>query len=418
MRTAVVAGPDAGHAFPALALCRRLREAGDTPILYTGPGWLAPAAADGTIARLLRGLEPEPGDADLDAGRRIHQRAARMAELLRDDLADESFDLVIADVLTAGGGLAAELLGLPWVELSPHPLYRPSRSLPPIGSGLESGRGPLGRGRDILLRTMTGRAVRAGLRQRSQARVGIGLPAVDPGPAARLIATIPDLELARVDWPAEARVVGALHWEPTDAVLEPPPGTAPLVMVAPSTAATGAPGMLEATVEALADLPVRVVISALTRPEGVPDHMVAGAGRQDLLLDGADVVVCGAGHGLLTKALTRGVPVVAIPGGGDQWELAQRAARRGSAVVVRPATAEAVRAAVRTVLDDPSYRRAAQRAAGGAQRVVDPVAICHAVVEDAAARGAAEGVRRFDPTPAERRGTEGSADSSTVAPCV
>lgn len=405
MRIAVVAGPDAGHAFPALALCRRLRDAGDRPVLYTGPGWLDAAAADGIVARELRGLELEPGDADLDAGRRIHQRAARMAELLRDDFAAESFDLVVADVLTAGGGLAAESLGLPWVELSPHPLYRPSRSLPPIGSGLDRGQGPLGRGRDVLLRAMTGRAVRTGLRQRAQARVGIGLPAADPGPVARLIATIPDLELARVDWPAEARVVGALHWEPTDAVLDPPAGPEPLVMVAPSTAATGAPGMLDATVEALGDEPVRVVISALTRPAGIPEHMVAGAGRQDLLLERADVVVCGAGHGMLTKALTHGVPVVAIPGGGDQWELAHRAARRGAAVVVRPATAEAVRAAVRTVLDDPSYRRAARRAAGGVHRVVDPVAVCHAAID---------GIRV---APSTRGSAHRPAPSSTVDSC-
>ena len=35
-----------------------------------------------------------------------------------------------------GGGMAAELLGIPWIELCPHPLYLPSRGLPPIGSGL------------------------------------------------------------------------------------------------------------------------------------------------------------------------------------------------------------------------------------------------------------------------------------------
>ena len=36
MRVAVVAGPEAGHAFPAIALCLRFRDAGDSPVLLTG----------------------------------------------------------------------------------------------------------------------------------------------------------------------------------------------------------------------------------------------------------------------------------------------------------------------------------------------------------------------------------------------
>ena len=37
-----------------------------------------------------------------------------------------ALDLVVSDVITACGGMAAELLGIPWIELNPHPLYRPS----------------------------------------------------------------------------------------------------------------------------------------------------------------------------------------------------------------------------------------------------------------------------------------------------
>jgi UDP:flavonoid glycosyltransferase YjiC (YdhE family) len=76
---------------------------------------------------------------------------------------------------------------------------------------------------------------------------------------------------------------------------------------------------------------------------------------------------------MLAKALLHGVPVVAIPGGGDQWELAQRAARQGSAVVVRPAAPGAVRDAVLAVLADPGYAEAARRAGASAAEVDDPV---------------------------------------------
>lgn len=118
---------------------------------------------------------------------------------------------MVSDVITACGGMAAELLGIPWVELNPHPLYLPSKGLPPIGSGLAAGTGIRGRLRDATMRALTGRSWRAGLRQRAAVRVEIGLPARDPGPLRRLIATLPALEVPRPDWPAEAVVVGPLH---------------------------------------------------------------------------------------------------------------------------------------------------------------------------------------------------------------
>jgi UDP:flavonoid glycosyltransferase YjiC (YdhE family) len=106
---------------------------------------------------------------------------------------------------------------------------------------------------------------------------------------------------------------------------------------------------------------------------------VAGLGRQDLLLRAASVVVGGGGHGLLAKALLARTPMVVVPGGGDQWELANRAARQGSAVVVRPLDQAAVREAVLRVLDDPAFATAAKAAAASMTQVADPVEICHRV---------------------------------------
>ncbi|MBJ8345005.1 glycosyltransferase [Antrihabitans sp. YC2-6] len=381
MRVAVVAGPDPGHAFPAIALCRKFLDAGDQPMLFTGTRWLDDAKREGITAQRLKGLAPRAIDDDMDAGRRIHERAAYISTELLPDLSAMLPELVVSDIITAGGGLAAERLDVPWVELSPHPLYAPSKALPPIGSGLAPGEGIGGRVRDGLMRAATGRSIRQGLRQRSAARVGVGLPAEDPGPALRLIATLPALEVPRPDWPEIAHVVGPLHWEPTDAVLAPPPGDAPLVVVAPSTAFTGAVGMVEVVLEGLAGVDVRIAISTLDEPpEDLPDSVVAGLGRQDELLRHAAVVVCGAGHGLLSKALLAGVPVVAIPGGGDQWELANRASRQGSAIVVRPLSADAVRAAVLRVLGEPGFRVKAAQAAATGHAVEDPVVLCHKVL--------------------------------------
>ncbi|MEN4479544.1 glycosyltransferase [Mycolicibacterium cosmeticum] len=383
MRVAVVAGPDPGHAFPAIALCLRFQAAGDVPTLLTGERWLPTARAAGVDAVPLAGLDVREGDDDGDAGAKIHRRAARMALDNVPVIRSLAPDLVVSDVITVCGGLAAELLGLPWVELDPHPLYRPSKGLPPLGSGLAPGTGLRGRVRDTVLRALTARSVRDGDRQRAQARLGIGLPGPDPGPLRMLIATLPALEVPRPDWPAAAVVVGPLHFEPTADVLEPPPGTGPLVAVAPSTATTGAGGLAEVALSALTpgrSVPAgtRVVVSRLGGAElDVPPWAVVGLGRQDDLLGKADVLVCGGGHGIVSKALLHGVPLVTVPGGGDQWEIANRVARQGSGPFVRPLTAGSLAAAVSEVLSGPSHRAAARRAAAGLAEVADPVRVCH-----------------------------------------
>jgi UDP:flavonoid glycosyltransferase YjiC (YdhE family) len=383
MRVAVVAGPDPGHAFPALALCRLFLAAGDSPTLLTGTEWLDTARSVGVDAIELVGLDPTELDDDADDGAKIHQRAARMAVLNVPQLRDLAPDVVVSDVITACGGLAAELLGVPWIELNPAPLYRPSKGLPPLGSGLAPGVGIRGRLRDVILRALSARSWRQGLRQRSAVRVEIGLPATDPGPLRRLVATLPALEVPRPDWPDQACVVGPLHFEPTETVLEIPPGDGPVVVVAPSTAVTGARDMTEVALEALRPgetLPEgsRVVVSRLGGSDlDVPPWAVVGLGRQDELLSNADLVICGGGHGMVSKTLLAGVPMVVVPGGGDQWEIANRLVRQGSARLIRPLEPAALAAAVSEVLASPRYAEAARRAGATLADVADPVQVCH-----------------------------------------
>ena len=71
---------------------------------------------------------------------------------------------------------------------------------------------------------------------------------------------------------------------------------------------------------------------------------------------------------MLSKTLLAGLPMVVVPGGGDQWELANRVVRQGSARLVRPLTGDALAAAVGEVISAPGYREAAHRAARGLPR--------------------------------------------------
>lgn len=128
---AVVSGGEPGHVFPAIALCLRLAEAGDEPTLFTVGRWVQAARDAGIPTPPLPDLPLTAEDDREDLGRWQHERAAAMALALAPRIAESRPDLVVCDVLTPGGGLAAELLGLPWAKLSPHPLYEPSRGLPP-----------------------------------------------------------------------------------------------------------------------------------------------------------------------------------------------------------------------------------------------------------------------------------------------
>lgn len=356
--------------------------------MFSGLKWQRAAARRGIDLAELPGLAAVDTDDDSDAGDKLSVRAARMTLQLEPVLQDGGFDLVVCDVITVAGGWAAQRCSLPWIELSPHPLYLPSVGLPPIGSGLAAGTGWRGRARDAAMRAATSMSVRQGEQQRSRARASIGMSAAGE-PDARFVATLPGLEVYRPDWPAGAHLVGPLLWEPTDEIFDRPTGSEPLVVIAPSTAVTGAADMVATALRALrADelgQQVRVVISSLTPPDDAEvaafgGPIAAGLGRQDELLTHADLAICGAGHGMLAKTLLAGVPVLAVPGGGDQWELANRLERTGAGRLIRPVTVAGLRDGVRAVLADPGYAAAARRVGATGTQVVDPVEVSHRVV--------------------------------------
>jgi UDP:flavonoid glycosyltransferase YjiC (YdhE family) len=163
-----------------------------------------------------------------------------------------------------------------------------------------------------------------------------------------------------------------------------------VVVVAPSTAVIGTRGLTELALQTLIPgevLPAgaRLVVSQLGGPEvEVPPWAAVGLGRQDELLSHADLVICGGGHGMVSKTLLAGVPLVVVPGGGDQWEIANRVVRQGSAQLVRPLTSESLVAAVTEVLSTPRYREAAGRAGASVAEVEDPVRACHEALASSA----------------------------------
>ena len=72
-------------------------------------------------------------------------------------------------------------------------------------------------------------------------------------------------------------MVGPVMWEPPFGEVEPPPGDAPLVLVAPSTAQDPEHRLLRAALAGLADEPVRVLATWNRRPVHEPLPVPANA---------------------------------------------------------------------------------------------------------------------------------------------
>lgn len=361
-RIAVVAGPDAGHALPALGLAIELRRRGYEVRFVSGPDYLAVAAENRIAGDLLPLLAPTPHDDDL--GHRLWRRAGEMAPPLAHQLASWLPDLFVVDTLTRAGAFAAELLGRPWIELVPHYLDDPDPALPPIGLGRSLSRLPWRRADDRRILRLQARSIRLGETQAAGVASTLGLASVGR-PMLRLLATLPGLERDRTTWPSDAHVVGPLAVDLDLPDLPIPDGDDPLVVVTDSTA-TGVETRIGATaLEALRDAPVRLVVTSSELAASRSPRAVVGRGPHEPLLAHAGLAISAGGAGFLTKAAAHGVPQLVIPIQGDQREEAARLRDTGAgrALPPRRLSPARLRRVALALLADDGARAAAQRLA-------------------------------------------------------
>jgi MGT family glycosyltransferase len=133
--------------------------------------------------------------------------------------------------------------------------------------------------------------------------------------------------------------------------------------------------LIRPTLTALADLDVLVVVSLGGRSESVLTDVPANARigsylPYDELLPRTSVFVTNGGYGGVQYALSTGVPVVVAGDTEDKPEVAARVAWSGAGIDLKTGTPTpaAVRRAVTTVLQQPAYRREAERLAAEAAR--------------------------------------------------
>jgi len=393
--------PVHGHVTPLLAVSRALVERGHRVHFLTGRRYLDRAAATG--AHVLRlPAEADYDDTDMDAafpGRagltgpagirydmtEIFLRPAR-AQLVAVDavIREVGIDAVLAESLFLGAALLASrpraerpaLLNLGIV-----PLGLKSRDTAPFGLGVPPRPGTLGRIRNAMLTAVAEKVVFAPV-QRAAERVGMeagsglsGFVLDWPSHADGVIQfTVPAFEYARPDVTVPVHFVGPVsRTQPSDTPLpawwSDLDDGRPVVHVTQGTVANREFGdLLLPTLRALADDDVWVVASTGGRPVAELGGDLPGNARvapylpYDKLLPRTAVYVTNGGYGGIHYAMENGVPVVVAGTTEDKTEVSARVAWSGVGVKLgtnRP-DARAIRAAVRTVLDDPGY---AQRSA-------------------------------------------------------
>ncbi|MGZ6694791.1 MAG: nucleotide disphospho-sugar-binding domain-containing protein [Solirubrobacteraceae bacterium] len=297
-------------------------------------------------------------------------------------------DALFIDEGAWGAAAAAERSGLPWAVSIVSAVPLTSRDAPPFGLGLRPRHDRVGRARDRVARALTlGSLERVVAREVNGLRAELGVGPFTTIDASYLAAdvvlayTAEPFEYPRTDWPGKVRLVGPGLWEPPS---EAPPWLddirGPLGLVTCSTLFQNDRRLAEVACRAFAGEPVDV---AITTGEIDPATLAApGNVRVERFLPHSAVlrraacVVCHAGMGITQKALAHGVPVVAVPFGRDQPEVARRVevAHAGVRLPARRLTPERLRASVENAMQMRSGAEriaAAFRAAGGAAAAAD-----------------------------------------------
>jgi UDP:flavonoid glycosyltransferase YjiC (YdhE family) len=341
--------PPAGHTLPMEALAAQLREDGNAVTIF--------AESRTTRWGMRRPVTPQM-HASADAAALFrHMFLGSIGDMTRDivDLASAcGAELIVTDVLMPGGGLAAELAGLPWVSLSCTPVpeldtYR--YFLPPEAGGcFES----------------------------ASTRLELGLPADDhrnllarTSPLLHLIPTTPRIA-GFPDLPPPVTLSGPFTAIPAQ-VPDAERHDRPAVAVTTSSNPKGQFAQIEkrylrAATQALASL-------GLT---GLMDHDIP----HSELFPRSEAVITHGGWGTVSRALMLGLPLVLVPFHGDQPYIAARCADLGVGIVAATAetvTAAALSDAIGAVLEESSYRKAAAELAAEL-REAEPLATASSMI--------------------------------------
>ena len=273
------------------------------------------------------------------------------------------------------GTNVAEFLGLPFVSVSILPPFIDDNRVPPFFFNWKARYDLIGRMRNELGIHLLAIIARPIFRAVNQQRREWGLRIFKRkgealSPLLQITQMPRALEFDGCPQPQELHYTGLFlfkkHRPPVEFPWEELDGR-PLVYASMGTLQNGSKEAFEIIARGCANLDVQLVISlgggfSTDDFQNLPGHpMVVEFAPQLELLKRVSVVVTHAGLNTVLESLAEGKPMVAIPIGNDQPGVAARLEAKGAAIVLRrrSLTPAKVEKAVRTVLENDCYARAA-----------------------------------------------------------
>ncbi len=302
--------------------------------------------------------------------------ALAYAQDLTAELKREPADLVISSEMLFGVHLGCEALAQRFVLLAVNiPLF-PLPGFIPLGPGLKPARTAEESAVHAEVLAMNEEMLAASLPAFNAARAALSLSPLarmtdqHAAAAAYYIATAHAFDFAPTNLPAKVSYVGPLLGEPAWAAPFGSPflegDRRPLALVSFSTTFQNHAGVLQRVIDAIAQLPMKAIVTlgGSIRPEevrGADNVALLESAPHRAVLDKAALAVTHGGHGTVIKALAAGKPLLILPHGRDQQDNAVRVTERGAGLSLdRDADTWAIRTALSTLLEDPSYAAAAR----------------------------------------------------------
>jgi len=395
--------PAQGHVTPLLAIAEHLASRGHDVRFITGRAYESRVTAAGIPCLLL----PREGDLDLDNANTAYPERAALSGIkevqwsmtnlfakpaihqvraIDTALAEAPADVILADPLAFGAFIYAARPNaerIPVAVVSIGPLQTIDPDTAPFGFGKLPKPGAMGRFRNWMLQAATGPVFRPVVAELAKgfAAAEIAMPTdyrfgdLPSSVDAVIQLTVPSFEYPRRSLD-NVHFVGPVSLGTSSALPVPSwwgelDGDRPVVHVSQGTVANDDLSQLvQPTIEALADEEVLVVVATGGAPVEslgtVPANVrVAEYLPYDRLFPKLSAFVSNGGYGGLHFALAHGVPIVASGTTEDKMATTARVEWSGAGLNLRKRRPKpaAIRAAVRRVLSEPGFHRAAERIA-------------------------------------------------------
>ncbi len=392
--------PVIGHVGPAVPIVRELVDRGHEVCWYTGQAfqatiekigarfapirsWMDYSDIKNVPPALMEQRETEQGANRIkfDLKNFFINPGLGQAKDLSDLLYEFPADILIADSMFLGASWIAEQKRLPWAEFGTSALALSSPDTAPFGMGLLPSNTLFRRLRNQGLNWFARQTMLRELKTYTNGlRSQIGLPPSAVhfferiSPFLYLSPSVPEFEYPRHYLPPQIHFIGALL-SPPPAEFTPPvwwnelKEHKPVVHVTQGTVSTNLAELLVPTLQALADEAVLVVATTggaaidtlnLTLPANARIEPFIPHAH---LLPHVDIMVTNGGYNGVQMALANGIPLVVAGKTEEKPEVAARVewAKVGINLRTRTPSPQQIRAAVKTLLMDASYRVCAQQ---------------------------------------------------------